>query len=145
PNLPDAGAVGRAAAAMNAPGFLIEEMVTGTVAELLIGVIRDPHGWLLTLAAGGTATEIWRDSQSLLLPVTEADVLSALDRLRLAPLLHGWRGAPGADPAAIVRAVLAVQDYVAATPDLAEVEVNPLLCGPAGAVAVDALIRKETQ
>ena len=144
-NLADADAVRTAARRMNAPGYLVEEMVTGTIAELLIGVTRDPHGWLLTLGAGGTATEIWRDTASLLLPVEESDILAALDRLRIAPLLRGWRGAPGADLPAIVRAALAAQDFIAANPGVTEVEINPLLCGPAGAVAADALIRKESK
>ena len=84
-----------------------------------------------------------QDSASLLLPATENEILQALDRLRMAPLLHGYRGKPGADIPAIIRAVMAVQAYVtenAAT--LEEVEINPLICTPTRAVAADALIRK---
>lgn len=138
-----AGEVAAAAKAMQAPGYLVEEMVTGAVAELLIGVVRDPaHGFVLTLGAGGTLTEILRDSVSLLLPVTRNDVLDALDGLRIAPVLHGYRGKPGADMGAIARAVMAVQDYVVAqAARLDEVEINPLIATPKGAVAADALIR----
>lgn len=133
-----------AAARMAGSGYLVEEMVDGAVAELLIGVTRDPaHGWLLTIAAGGVQTEIWHDSQSLLLPAPDADILAALSRLRMAPLLDGWRGAAAADRGAILAAIRAVASYAAATPGLAEVEVNPLICRAADAVAVDALIRKE--
>ncbi len=138
-----AGEVVAAAEAMQAPGYLVEEMVTDAVAELLIGVVRDPaHGFVLTLGAGGTLTEILRDSASLLLPVTQSDVLEALGGLRIAPVLRGYRGKPGADLGAIARAVMAVQDYVVAqAARLDEVEINPLIATPNGAVAADALIR----
>ena len=134
--------VAKAAHTMQAPAYLIEEMITGGVAEMLIGVICDPaHGFVLTLAAGGTLTEILGDSVSLILPVTGQDIEDAMDALRIAPLLKGYRGQPGADRKAIVSAVLAVQDYVTAhAAQVREVEINPLICTPKGAVAVDALI-----
>jgi len=137
------GDVAEAARAMPCESFLVEEMVTGGVAELLIGVVRDPaHGFVLTLGAGGTLTEILRDSRSLLLPVMEAEVLEALGALRIAPVLRGYRGKAGADMAAIARAVLAVQAYVVSRADaLEEVEINPLIVTPQRAVAADALIR----
>lgn len=124
--------------------ILIEEMVTGGVAELLIGVTRDPaHGFVLTLGAGGVMTELIEDTVSLLLPVTEAEVAPALARLKTAPVLHGFRGKPAADMAKITKAVMAIQAYVLAHADtLSEVEINPLICTADRAVAVDALIRK---
>lgn len=124
--------------------LLVEEMVRGAVAELLIGVIRDPaHGFLLTLGAGGVLTEIMQDTCSLLLPVQREDIAAALRNLRCAPLLTGYRGKPGADQEAIIDAILAVQAYVLAHRDsVSEVEINPLICTPDRAVAVDALIRK---
>lgn len=123
---------------------LIEEMITGTVAELLVGVMRDPaHGFVLTLGAGGVLTEILRDTVSMLLPVQASDIETALTILNCAPLLSGYRGKPAANTASIVEAVLAVQAYVLANAEtLSEVEINPLLCTPDRAVAVDALIRK---
>ena len=142
-DLRDAAAVGREARGMKTAGYLVEEMVTGTVAELLVGVVADPaHGFVLTLGAGGTMTEILDDVTSLLLPVTEEDVHAALDRLRIAPLLAGYRGAPAVDSSGIASAVLAVQDYVIVNAGVVrEVEVNPLLATSTRAVAADALIR----
>ena len=124
--------------------ILIEEMITGAVAELLVGVTRDAaHGYVLTLGAGGVLTEILRDTVSMLLPVQAEDVETALGTLNCAPLLSGYRGKPAADVDAIVEAVLAVQSYVLANAEtVSEVEINPLLCTPDRAVAVDALIRK---
>lgn len=140
-NLPEAQAK---ALAMPCQSWLVEEMIEGTIAELLIGVLRDPaHGFVLTLGAGGTLTEILRDTVSLLLPVTGAEIDEALDRLRLAPLLKGYRGQPAVDRAAILRAVMALQDYVTTHAEtLEEVEINPLLCTARDAVAVDALVTK---
>lgn len=138
--LTDEAAVLAAAAAMPTDAFLVEEMLADAVAELLIGVVLDPaHGYVLTLAAGGTLTELLQDRTNLILPVDAQSVRAALDRLRIAPVLHGYRGAAAANINAIVDAVLAVQAYVlTATPF--EIEINPLLCCPDRAVAVDALI-----
>ena len=143
-NLPDPQSVSVAAESMQATSYLIEEMIDGTVAELLIGVLHDPaHGLVLTLAAGGVLTELLSDSVSLLLPASDDSVKQALFRLKCAPLLHGFRGRPAADVPAILRAIRAIQDYALANRAvLAEVEVNPLLCTPTRAVAADALIRR---
>ncbi|MBU2983687.1 acetate--CoA ligase family protein [Lentibacter algarum] len=132
------------AKAIGTDEILIEEMIVGQVAELLVGVTRDPaHGYVLTLGAGGVLTEILRDTTSLLLPVNADDIVAALNRLNCAPLLHGYRGRPAANMAAIIDAVLAVQSYVLENAEAAsEVEINPLLCTPDRAIAVDALIRK---
>ena len=142
-NLESVEAVEKAAQDMAAESFLVEEMVPGAVGELLIGVTLDPaHGFLLTLGAGGTLAEVMADRVSLLLPVTEKDVVEALGQLAYAKVLAGYRGASAADIGAIAAAVLAVQDYVVAHREVVlEVEVNPLIVTPTGAVAVDALIR----
>ncbi len=123
---------------------LIEEMVTGGVAELLIGVTRDPaHGFVLTVGAGGVLTEILRDSVSVLIPSSRDAVKAALGKLACAPLLRGYRGNPAANMDAVLDAVEAVQRYVVANAaTVSEVEINPLICTAETAVAVDALIRK---
>ncbi|MEY8837582.1 acetate--CoA ligase family protein [Cribrihabitans sp. XS_ASV171] len=135
------------AAGIGTETILVEEMTTGGVAELLIGITRDAaHGYVLTLGAGGVLTEILRDTVSLLVPSSRATIRSALSRLRCAPLLAGYRGKPPADMEAVLDAIEAVQSYlVANAATVSEVEVNPLICTPAGAVAVDALIRKASE
>lgn len=133
-----------AAVADLAPGdILVEHMVDDAVVELLIGVTRDPaHGFVLTLAAGGTLTEVLSDKENLLVPADADTVEAALNRLKIAPLLHGYRGKPAVHMTAVLDAVAAIQAYVVANADrLEEVEINPLLCTPTQAVAVDALIR----
>ncbi|MBW4707057.1 acetate--CoA ligase family protein [Roseobacter sp. YSTF-M11] len=132
----------QAAQRIDAKSFLVEEMVQSAVAELLLGVARDPaHGFVLTLGTGGVLTELWQDSTSLLLPVTGADVRAALTRLKTYPLLTGYRGKPAASIDAIVEATMALQACVIAHHDrIAEAEINPLMCTPTGAIAADALI-----
>lgn len=129
---------------MGGESWLLEEMATGALAELLIGVVRDAaHGFVLTLAAGGVHAELFGDSVALLLPVTKSEVNEALNRLNMAPLLAGYRGKPAAKRSAILSAVMALQDYVIAHQgEIVEVEVNPLICTAQGAIAADALIRK---
>ncbi|MEM6310494.1 MAG: acetate--CoA ligase family protein, partial [Pseudomonadota bacterium] len=140
-NVRGAKAVEAAARGMPTETFLVEEMIKNTVAEVLVGVVKDPaHGYVMTLAAGGTLTELLEDSASLLVPSDAQAIGAALRSLKVTKLLNGYRGAPGANVEAIVHAVMAVQAYVVAEhPE--EVEVNPLMCGPTEAVAADALIK----
>lgn len=124
--------------------FLVEEMITDGVGELLIGVTRDPaHGFVMTIAAGGVLTELLTDSVSFLVPTSRGHVKQALTRLKTYPLLTGFRGKPPANIDAILTLVEALQSYVLANADvLDEAEINPVICTPTRAVAVDALIRK---
>ena len=125
---------------MPTESFLVETMITGTSAELLVGATLDPaHGYVLTLAAGGVLTEILKDSVSMILPVSDDDIRSALQQLNIWPLLSGYRGAAPANVQSIIDSVRGVQDYVL-THRPFEVEINPLMCGPDRAIAADALI-----
>lgn len=144
-NLTSGQAVSDAAHDMPARSFLIEEMVTGAVAELLIGVVKDPaHGFVMTLAAGGTLTEVLQDSASVLLPASEADLETALNSLRVSRLLDGYRGAAAANREALMAAIRAVEAYVLENAlGLEEIEINPLLCTPTDALAADALMRRK--
>ncbi len=140
-NLTDKDAVRGAATSMTCDSFLVEEMITGAIAELLVGVTRDPaHGFVLTVAAGGILTELLQDSQSLLVPATRAEVRDALMRLKIAPLLKGYRGTAPAALEAVLDTVMAVQAFVMASP-AHEIEINPLIVTADRAVAADALIR----
>ena len=143
-NLKTIDDVNEAASRMDAKTFLLEEMISDGVAELLVGVTLDPaHGYVLTIGAGGTLTELLQDAQSLLLPTNRMSMKQCLNRLKCAPLLHGYRGKPPADIDAILDAIEAVQAFVVDNPkDVAEVEINPLICTPTRAVAADALIRR---
>ena len=126
-----------------ATGYLVEEMVTGAVAEVLLGVRRDPvYGVSLTIGMGGVAAELLADTVTLICPVTEPCVLDAMRRLRLWPLLDGYRGRPRADVVAVAGIAVKLAALMQADTRFEEIEINPVLVRETGAVAVDALIRK---
>jgi acetyl-CoA synthetase len=124
--------------------YLIEKMVDGVVAELIVGVARDEDfGPYLLVGGGGTLVEIMKDSASLLLPTTRQQVLHALGQLKCAPLFSGFRGAPAADLNAAADVILAVAGLVEKDPSsIVELDINPLmlLADGQGVVAADALI-----
>ena len=120
---------------------LVEPCVTSAVAELLVSVrSAPPIGMLLTLGAGGTLAELLDDTVNLLLPAPAGDVLEALRRLRIWPVLDGHRGRPAAAVDAVVAAVAALGALVRDDRSIVEVEINPLVVTPHAAVAVDALM-----
>ncbi len=146
-NLRSAQAVREAVASLAGVGqdVLVEVMVPDAVAELIIGVNRDPvFGLYLVIGAGGQLVELIDDRQVLLLPSSREAVTQAILSLRSAKLLQGYRRQRAGDIEAVVSAVMAVQHFASAHADrLLELDINPLIVRPAGcgAVAADALIR----
>lgn len=121
--------------------FLIEEMAEEPVAELLVSLRRDPEfGAALTIAAGGVLAEILKDSASLLLPSSLADIGAAIGSLRIATVLSGYRARAAANHSALLAVIMQLQNVFLAAPDLAEIEINPLFAGTKEAIIVDALI-----
>jgi acyl-CoA synthetase (NDP forming) len=132
-----------AAAVPELEGVLVQRTVPSGL-ELLIGASAGADGWppVLTVGLGGTGTEVHRDLATALAPVNRDAALAMLQALRSWPLLAGHRGAPALDIDAAVDALVKVGRAVAHWPELAELEINPLIVGPAGAgaVAVDVLV-----
>ncbi len=129
-------------------GFLVEETIHGGAAELLIGLRRiDSVGLVLTLAIGGVAVEVLRDSVTLLLPSDGNTIREALASLRLYPLLAGMRGGAAVDIDAAVATIEALAELIIARSDIVEIEVNPLLLRSDGhgAAAADAVVRLRPQ
>ncbi len=124
---------------------LVERMIPHPVAELIVGIARDPVlGLYLVLGSGGILAELVADTATLVLPSTRAEISEALAGLRCAQLLRGFRGAPEGDIEAAADAVLSLQDFALAHQDrLLEVDVNPLMVCPLGqgAFAADVLLR----
>ncbi len=122
----------------------LESMVQSPVAELIVGITRDPQfGLVLTIGSGGILVEILKDSHSLLIPAERNEVEAAIHGLKLAPLLNGYRGKPKADIAAAIDTIMAIQNYaISQSEKLVELDVNPLLlCAEGeGVYAADALI-----
>ena len=136
---------GHAAAMLGHGGrVLVEKMVEGAVAELLLGVGYDPQfGHYLMVGFGGALVELVGDRQLLLPPVDGAMLEAALERLQTAPLLHGWRGRPVADLPAVIESALRLSQWLEKNPhDIVEVEINPLMVKSEnkGAIVADALI-----
>jgi len=130
-------------ASLETEHVLVERMVQGAVAELIVGIKRDPlFGLALVLGAGGVWVELLGDRRTLLLPTDRAAVEAALAGLASAPLLRGYRGRPAGDLAAVVDAALAVAEFASGNAArLLELDVNPLLVLERGAVAVDVFMR----
>jgi acetate---CoA ligase (ADP-forming) len=136
-------AAGAQLAALSAE-VLVEQMIDDGVAEILAGVTVDEQfGQLLLIGSGGVQAEVWKDTMTLLPPWTRESVAVALRRLKVAALLDGYRGKPPGDVEALIDAVLAIGRYATANRDtLVELDVNPVIVRPRGAIAVDVLIRK---
>ena len=121
---------------------LVEQMIEGAVAELIVGVVRDPQfGLALLIGAGGVLAELMTDTATLLLPTQRDEIERAVRQLKVWRLIEGFRGRE-ADADAVVRAILAIASFAEAHRDrLEELDVNPLLALPDRAIAVDALIK----
>jgi acyl-CoA synthetase (NDP forming) len=128
-------------AARLGPRVLVAAMA-GPGVELALGVVADRQfGPLVMVAAGGELVEVLRDRRFALPPVDRRQALALLDRLAVRPLLDGVRGAPPADLDAVADAVVRLSTLaVDLGPALAALDVNPLIAGPEGCVAVDALV-----
>ena len=136
---------GAAGGMVGAAGFLVEEMAPPPVAELLVGLRRDPvYGISLTLGMGGVTAELLGDVATLILPAGPDEIRAAIAGLRLAPLLTGYRGRPAADLSSAIAAIGSMAEMITTDPAIDEIEVNPLMLGEtgAGALAVDAVIWK---
>jgi acyl-CoA synthetase (NDP forming) len=110
--------------------------------EIALGIVRDPQfGPLVLVGAGGVLVDIMKDRRLAMPPLDEDRARSMVDRLEVRPLLDGVRGQPTADVEALSRAIVATS-WLAhdLAGHLEAVDANPLICGPKGCVAVDALV-----
>ncbi|WP_326629014.1 acetate--CoA ligase family protein [Nonomuraea fuscirosea] len=128
------------AARLRPAGFLVEEQAEPGV-ELIVGLVRDPaFGPVLLAGLGGVWTEALRDTALRLCPIAEEDARRMLASLRGADLLRGWRGGPPVDVDAVVKLLMTVggPGGLWERLDLGEFELNPVIAGPSGVIAVDA-------
>ena len=124
-------------------GFTVQSMVQRPQAlELIVGASIDAlFGPVLLFGQGGTSVEVVAD-RALALPPLNAPLARALiARTRIARLLQGWRDVPAADLDAVVHALTAVSELLAAEPRIAEIDINPLLADAKGVIALDARVR----
>jgi acyl-CoA synthetase (NDP forming) len=124
-------------------GFLVQRMAPAGV-EMLVGMVKDPvFGAVIACGGGGTAAEVIGDVQVRLTPVTDRDAEEMIESLRTYPLLRGYRGAEPADLPALRQIVMRLSALVDAHPEIAEVDLNPVIATAGGAVVVDARMRVE--
>ena len=123
--------------------FIVQSMVeVGT--ELLVGVVSDPvFGPVLACGAGGTQAELLKDVTVRICPLTAHEADEMIRSLAIYPLLTGFRGAPEADLESLQGLLLRIGAMVDAHHEIVELDLNPVMAGPKGAVAVDARIRVE--
>jgi acyl-CoA synthetase (NDP forming) len=143
-SLTSGDAVRQAGAKMQSKDFILEEMIADTVAEILIGIVKDPaHGFVITIGTGGIFAELMKDTASILMPASRKCLKQTLNKLKVAKILHGYRSQPAGNINALLDTIEAIQSYVLANLDtIEEVEVNPLIITQTRAIAADALIRK---
>jgi acyl-CoA synthetase (NDP forming) len=121
--------------------FIVQAMAKAGP-ELLVGVVEDPtFGPVLACGAGGTQAELLKDVSVRVCPVTRGDVTGMLRGLRTFPLLTGYRRAPPVDMDKLEELLLRVSVMVDGHHEIAEMDLNPVIAGPDGAVAVDYRIR----
>jgi acyl-CoA synthetase (NDP forming) len=122
-------------------GLLVQRMIPGGV-ELLVGMVQDASfGPVVACGAGGTNTELFKDVAVRITPVTDRDAAEMVRDLQLYPLLMGYRGSVPCDVAAVQTILMRIGAMVDAHPDIAELDCNPVIAGPNGAVVVDARVR----
>ncbi|MGA3153624.1 MAG: GNAT family N-acetyltransferase [Streptosporangiaceae bacterium] len=120
---------------------LVQPMLSGG-AEVQIGVVQEPvFGPLIVLGLGGVATEVVGDHASRLAPLTQADAEDMISELRYAPVLFGQRGVPRVDTAALADALLRVSRLADDLPEVAELELNPVVARPDGVCGVNVRVR----
>jgi len=133
--------VSRLAPKARQKGFLIEKMVSGVVAELMVSLRRDPiFGILLTSASGGVLVEILEEATTLILPAGREEIDRAIRSLTVSRIIDGYRGAKTGDRAAIITAIHDLAEMIMADERIDLIEINPLFILEDGVVAVDAVI-----
>ena len=122
-------------------GFLVQRMASAGI-EMLVGVVNDPSfGPVLACGAGGTAHELLKDIAVRITPLTVEDARAMPRSLATFPLLDGYRGAPKADVGALEQLLLRVSELVESNPEIAEIDLNPVIVQSSGVSVVDARVR----
>ena len=129
----------KAATAPDIRGVLVMPMLKTPVAEMMVGVKRDPDfGPILTVGAGGIHVEIMHDTAIRGLPVGRPEALEMLNEIRIGSLLNGYRGRPAANREALADIILAIAACALIHPEIEEIEANPVFAYEDRALIVDA-------
>jgi acyl-CoA synthetase (NDP forming) len=126
-------------------GIAVQHMVpAGT--EIVIGMTRDSQfGPVLMFGLGGVWVEVMEDVSFRVIPASPADIAAMIREIKGIKLLKGFRGQPAVDLASLARMLLQVSEFIQANPQIKELDLNPVMAYPDGAIAVDARIIVESQ
>lgn len=125
-------------------GVLVTPMAPKGGIEIIVGVVRDPtYGPVMMFGLGGVLVEVFKDVVFRSLPLSEDDARSMLSEIRSSAILDGVRGAPPVDKTALIRLMLAISELCTAFPEIAELDLNPVLAYPYGVGILDARILLE--
>jgi acyl-CoA synthetase (NDP forming) len=138
--LEDAAAVRAATERIGCP-VVVQRMVSGAT-ELLAGVTQDPvFGPLVAFGPGGTLAELIGEAGFRIAPLTDVDAQELVSTGKAGTLVRGYRGAPPADENALTDLLLRLSKLGEDLPEVAELDLNPVIAGAEGYVAVDARVR----
>jgi acyl-CoA synthetase (NDP forming) len=124
-------------------GALVQPMITGGV-ECLVGVVTDPiFGPLIAFGLGGVTAEAMGDVAFRMHPLTDLDTEALIESVKVSRLLRGYRGSPPADVPALRDLLLRISQLVEDVPEVAEMDINPVIVRSAGqgVLALDARLR----
>ena len=140
-----AGALAQHAPDARFEGVSVQHMVTAPGHELILGARKDPtFGAVIMVGAGGVGAEVFKDTALELPPLNERLAMKMLESLRIWPLLRGYRGRTAAGIDGVVEVMIRFSYLVADHPEIAEIEINPLLATGSEAVALDARVSLDT-
>ena len=109
--------------------------------EVIIGVIKDPSfGPTIMFGLGGVFVEVLKDVAFRIIPIEESDAFDMINEIKGKKLLEGYRGQEPADVASLQQMLLKLSDFVNETPEVQEIDMNPVFAYKDGAVVVDARI-----
>jgi acetyl coenzyme A synthetase (ADP forming)-like protein len=122
-------------------GVIVQPMAAPGV-ETIVGLVHDSSfGPLVMFGSGGTSVELFEDRSLRVLPITDVDAAELVRSLRSSPLFFGYRGAPPVDVTALEDLLVRVGRLAEDIPEIAEMDLNPVIVSPSGVVAVDAKLR----
>jgi acetyltransferase len=124
-------------------GFTVQPMIRRAHAhELIVGASIDPlFGPVILFGQGGVSVEVVADRALALPPLNASLARSLIHRTRISKLMRGYRDVPPANEAAVIATLVAMSQLMADIPELAELDINPLVVNPEGAMALDARVR----
>jgi len=119
---------------------LLQRQIPGKV-ELILGLLRDPQlGACVMCGIGGISAELYEDAVFAVAPLTMKEALAMIAGIRGQKLLNGFRGSAPVDREELARLIVRIGEIGLAFPQISEIDINPLIYGPQGAVAVDATV-----